>query len=471
MTILLCLTTALECADAVTQNGSMDYPGKNREMAFEYNKWGALVKDESRGITDIIYDNFGNPVRIDFADGSYSENVYSATGEKLKATHVTMLNGTISAKTTMEYRGNKIYEDGKLNKILVDGGYVDYNGGNPVYNAYLTDYQGNIRVVVSESAAVRQVVNYYPYGALMTTGTRVNVQRYMYNGKELDRMHGLDWYDYGARHYDAAIGRWHSMDDMCYAYYDISPYAYCANNPVNLVDKNGLAPTEEQAARMADYVYGQEKIKLTGGWKESQRQVNGLVIVNNNSGFKSGLFERTIDGLTEYAYVYAGTDFTSLEDWKNNYQQIFGQSEQYKTAIKNAGLLKESISEDLTFVGHSLGGGLAAASAYATGGHAMTFNAAGVTSATVDISAPATIEAYVTRNDELHRFQSGNDVVPIANGNIQWRAGVSSLMGHSIKNFYLPSIPVQMYNGFKNAYISGMKRIENFFKFANILQF
>ena len=70
MTILLCLTTSLECADAVTQNGSMDYPGKNREMAFEYNKWGALVKDESRGITDISYDNFGNPIRISFADGS-----------------------------------------------------------------------------------------------------------------------------------------------------------------------------------------------------------------------------------------------------------------------------------------------------------------------------------------------------------------------------------------------------------------
>ena len=233
------ITTVLEDADAVTQNGSMDYPGKNREMAFEYNEWGALVKDESRGIKDSSYDNFGNPVRIDFADGSYTENVYSATGEKLKATHVTMLNGTISAKTTMEYRGNMIYEDGRLNKILVDGGYVDYNGGNPVYNAYLTDHQGNIRMVVSEGAAVRQVDVYYPYGALMAAGPGVNVQRYMYNGKELDRMHGLDWYDYGARHYDAAIGRWHSMDDMCYLYYDISPYAYCGGDPVNAIDPNG----------------------------------------------------------------------------------------------------------------------------------------------------------------------------------------------------------------------------------------
>lgn len=33
-------------------------------------------------------------------------------------------------------------------------------------------------------------------------------QRYKYNGKEIDRVHGLDWYDYGARMYDAALARW-----------------------------------------------------------------------------------------------------------------------------------------------------------------------------------------------------------------------------------------------------------------------
>ena len=73
----------------------------------------------------------------------------------------------------------------------------------------------------------------------MAAGPRVYVHRYMYNGKELDRMHGLDWYDYGARHYDAAIGKWHSMDDICYAYYDISPYAYCGGDPVNAIDLDG----------------------------------------------------------------------------------------------------------------------------------------------------------------------------------------------------------------------------------------
>ena len=59
------------------------------------------------------------------------------------------------------------------------------------------------------------------------------------SGKELDRMHGLDWYDYGARHYDAALLRWHTMDPLCEKYYHISPYAFCANNFANAVDKDG----------------------------------------------------------------------------------------------------------------------------------------------------------------------------------------------------------------------------------------
>lgn len=56
-----------------------------------------------------------------------------------------------------------------------------------------------------------------------------NTYLYNYNGKELDRMRGLDWYNYGTRHCDAAVGRWHTMDPLAEKYYNVSPYAYCAN--------------------------------------------------------------------------------------------------------------------------------------------------------------------------------------------------------------------------------------------------
>ena len=86
-----------------------------------------------------------------------------------------------------------------------------------------------------------QVNNYYPFGGIIDEGSRrgADVQNHLYNGKELDRMHGLNLYDYSARQYDAAIGQFTSMDPLCEKYYHISPYTYCAGNPVNAVGPSG----------------------------------------------------------------------------------------------------------------------------------------------------------------------------------------------------------------------------------------
>ena len=73
---------------------------------------------------------------------------------------------------------------------------------------------------------VRQVTSYYPFGTPYTDPAAVmnaNMQPYKYNGKELDRMHGLDAYDFGARMYFADRMQWGTMDPLCEKYYDISP--------------------------------------------------------------------------------------------------------------------------------------------------------------------------------------------------------------------------------------------------------
>lgn len=88
-----------------------------------------------------------------------------------------------------------------------------------------------------------QLTNYYPFGAPYSDPAAVTgstVQPYKYNGKELDRMHGLNWYDYGARFYDAAIGRWTTVDPLAEKKPEISPYTFCGNNPVHRIDPNGL---------------------------------------------------------------------------------------------------------------------------------------------------------------------------------------------------------------------------------------
>ena len=54
-------------------------------------------------------------------------------------------------------------------------------------------------------------------------------------------MHGLDEYDSDARWYYPAIMRTTTPDPLAEMYYDISPYAWCANNPVNRIDPDGRA--------------------------------------------------------------------------------------------------------------------------------------------------------------------------------------------------------------------------------------
>ncbi len=77
---------------------------------------------------------------------------------------------------------------------------------------YLKDHEGNVRVVADQSGTVEQVNHYYAFGGLLGDSSGGDVQKYKYNGKELDRSNGLDLYDYGARWHDAALGRWLSMD-------------------------------------------------------------------------------------------------------------------------------------------------------------------------------------------------------------------------------------------------------------------
>ena len=106
-----------------------------------------------------------------------------------------------------------------------------------MYHYYLLDHLENTRVVADRNGKVEEVNNYYPFGGMFpTTG---NVQPYKYNGKELDTRKELNWYDYGARHYDPAVGRFITSDPLSEKDYSASPYIYCGSNPINRIDKDG----------------------------------------------------------------------------------------------------------------------------------------------------------------------------------------------------------------------------------------
>ena len=384
-------------------------------------------------------------------------------------------------------------------------------------NWILRDHLGNTRVVFKDAnndgvvneTDIVQVNAYYPFG--LNHGANINGAggsfKYQYNGKELNDDFGLNWNDYGARFYDPAIGRWHATDPMAEMYVDQSPYHYVMNNPVKNIDPDGMhfeigdlgchcsssgdgsggsggtetgggsafqvavektmggggfggghaqtngqpGPTAREAVLMSQNSYGVYwDGVLEGSWSVSTRTF-GLEFDQPVNGLKSKLYERTINNITEFVYATVGT--ADWKDWKENGNQTFGQSGDYKASIDNARILSKELKNfSLTFVGHSQGGGEAAANSMATGRMAITFNAAGVSSSTlsnnrIDIkkNSPETftkITAFIMDTDPLNNLQNNpfSDLgrfLPDVDGRtvmVKATSFSSKINGHSIDN-------------------------------------
>lgn len=235
-------------------------PGTN---AFTYDQNGNTTKDLNKSISSIQYNLLNLPRRITYSDGSMATYTYTSLGEKVQivystsqttasqpSTNVTEANEdmkgsrdnnlrTAMVPTTMNYCGNVIYNGNSLSMILLDGeGYIKIPK-TPMYYLYVKDHLGNVRFVAQTNGTVKQTNQYYPFGKRWDDMGETFKQPYLYNGKELDEMHDLSWYDYGARMYEPALGRFMTMDSMAEKYYNVSPYAYCGNNPTNAIDPDG----------------------------------------------------------------------------------------------------------------------------------------------------------------------------------------------------------------------------------------
>ena len=216
---------------ASTYNGGFEFKnGANAADEYSYDANGNLTKDLNKGISGITYNFLNLPNAVTFSDGSTITYTYGADGTKLRTVHKIG-----STTTTTDYCGNVVYENGVQKLLLTEEGYVTLSDNK--YHYYLKDHQGNHRVVINQSGTVEETNHYYPFGGVFASTS--NTQPYKYNGKEYDSKKGLNWYDYGARHYDAALGRCHTNDRFVEKYYSMSPYQYGANNPVNNIDVNG----------------------------------------------------------------------------------------------------------------------------------------------------------------------------------------------------------------------------------------
>ncbi|MHA7108913.1 RHS repeat-associated core domain-containing protein [Sunxiuqinia elliptica] len=138
------------------------------------------------------------------------------------------------------------------------------------FEYHLKDHLGNVRVVFGGHSNGRpeyiQRTDYYPFGLVMAQKNYTSFDelsadwapfenKYLYNGKEWqnDEVGGvkLDWYDYGARFYAPALGRWHVVDPLAEQMRRYSPYTYAFDNPIRFIDPDGIKPNGYQFAKWA----------------------------------------------------------------------------------------------------------------------------------------------------------------------------------------------------------------------------
>jgi RHS repeat-associated protein len=323
-------------------------------MAYDTN--GNLTKDLDRDIVTIKYNLLNLPEIIQFKNGNQIRNKYNAAGQKLSSRNITVdagvyqplnpgdiiLNIDVNENDNvtvegMDYLGNIEYQIYRffdwdvtfepveykyLSKIHNPEGYATSatTSNGPVYYYYRRDHLGNNRELwrasytwgsTTHPAATVQRTQYYPSGLpwKYNSGDNPGSQPYKYNGKEFVEMHGLDEYDSEARWYYPAIMRTTTMDPHCESYYDTSPYVWCANNPVRMVDPDGKDVWEINSKGEIVWKEKSEMHRLYSLNRDGSRNETNFVEINDRS---------VLDGLTatgkesDYTVSYAHGDPTDL---------------------------------------------------------------------------------------------------------------------------------------------------------------
>ncbi|RZJ72540.1 DUF6443 domain-containing protein [Flavobacterium sp.] len=354
---------------------------------YGYDTFGNLIADKNKGIKVIVYNHLNLPTGIDKGSSSrFIKYTYNAVGTKVAKS---WSDGT--ATGTTDYQDMFQYTDGVMDFIATSEGNVDTklkSGGlvfNYVYN-YL-DHLGNIRLRYAADQQTGEVKileenNYYPFGL---KHNNYNISRsayidgggvgpctdcpkfynYKYNGKEWQDELAVGWYNYGARNYDPAIGRWMNIDILADNYAFASPYNYVLNSPTSAIDPDG---------KRVYFIAGAGND--SSGWRYTERWAQTFYnagmqgkfyVVNSSRGQTADMdftFGNSSEGYKREVYVYnyggspTGMSTSSIslgnpiegEFTENSY--IDSQVGAYEKHLKDNPLAE---GEQMNMVGYSFG--------------------------------------------------------------------------------------------------------------------
>ena len=245
-----------------------------RDGTYTWNNAGCLLSDSSRGIIGITYDYRNLPVKVQFSDGRMVTNVYNASGVLLRST--VYLTGTLSGKPVLttkplssrDYIADRVFNKGKLEYSYFPGGYFDGTGGVHYLHS---DYQGSVVMVTDSVGRVEQHNTYYPYGEphRLPSG-----QPILYGGKEREAISGE--YNYDARRLYSAGLLMTTPDPAASATPGISPYVFCAANPIRNTDITGCEFTAGSLRFIESYT-NEINSRIETANQEIMKQLIGLI--------------------------------------------------------------------------------------------------------------------------------------------------------------------------------------------------
>ena len=233
-----------EPGDNYQNNGFTDNGSFLTTNEYFYDLNGNLTSDLNKQIDTIGYNYLNLPQHIEMAAKAFNtiDYIYTANGVKLQKS----IAGSGDRSSSTDYLGSIVYTSEKTVYILTPEGRALRNDkGSFDYEYFLKDHLGNTRVSFNQKGTILQDNSYYPFGmdlgeSLTYVDNTATENKYKYNGKEMQDDFGLGWYDYGARFYDAQLGRFTTLDPLAESYSFQSPFVYADNNPIRFIDYLGM---------------------------------------------------------------------------------------------------------------------------------------------------------------------------------------------------------------------------------------